>query len=393
MKETLIWLMSALCLPLSPGNATAQTPQDTTYRIDSQVFETERRIRVYVPPRYNIDTDIPFVPIYLLDAQADMVWNVTKGNLEYLVQQFTIIPSILIGIVSDDRGSEFSPNSTALQQHFETEVFPLIEKEYRVANVKAVIGHSWGGAFVGNTLFGEKRDLFDAYFGISPSFDANNNVIYRAADSLLQVAPHFGKFFYFSSGDVGSERKYLQDNQRMDSLLSLYPSPSLAWKVQHFSDLDHFSSVGPALANGLVSMSRHYRADQKVMLNMAHRSEKDFASQMDAFYQSRDSLFGFSYRPIVGYYKYVADQLRNREMYTAAIATYQIGLARNPKHLSSLIGLAETYLRMEDKERARPLLEKLSKELEFQKDNISMGFYKTHSKWVREKLRAARRGE
>ncbi|MDQ6903198.1 MAG: alpha/beta hydrolase-fold protein, partial [Bacteroidota bacterium] len=59
------------------------------------------------------------------------------------------------------------------------EVFPLVEKTYRVdANDRSLVGCSLGGLFTMYTLF-THPDMFHRYVAASPAFTWDNNVLYK----------------------------------------------------------------------------------------------------------------------------------------------------------------------------------------------------------------------
>jgi len=225
------------------GKSNSQDKQNIEHKFLSEAFETERTVRVFLPERYFRDSTSTFIVVYVLDAHDDQVWNMVKGNIDYAVSRYAVIPMIAVGIASENRGSEFNPNSETLHKHFKEEVFPLIESKYRIKKHRTIIGHSWGGAFVGNTIFSDKSEMFDAYLAFSPSFAANNNVIFNQADSLLRLKKDFKKFLYYSSGSVGFEEGFKNNVAKMDSLLNTYNPKNLAYTSQFFDGKDHFSAL------------------------------------------------------------------------------------------------------------------------------------------------------
>lgn len=181
-----------------------------------------------------------FIVTYVLDAQSDAFWQMATGTIGYLVEQQAILPTIVVGVVSQNRGTEFSPKSRQLAEHFRKEIFPLIEQEYRISDFRILVGHSWGGAFVGNTLFSENADLFAAYLGISPSLGAIDGRILTHADSILQSGHVLPKYFYCSSGDLGiAEYESREDIQAMEEIIHQYPTSGLVWQNQVFPNTDH----------------------------------------------------------------------------------------------------------------------------------------------------------
>jgi predicted alpha/beta superfamily hydrolase len=163
-----IKIICSLCIVFFFITSTAQNKSEIEHTVTSEVFGKERKVKVFLPNRYQRDSISKFAVTYVLDAQHQIFWDAAKGNIGYMVDNYSVMPMIVVGVVSDSRGPEFNPKSTKLQTHLQNEIFPLIEKNYRTDGFRAIVGHSWGGAFVGNTIFSEKRDMFDAYIGISP---------------------------------------------------------------------------------------------------------------------------------------------------------------------------------------------------------------------------------
>ena len=225
---------------------------------------------------------------YVLNPHSDAFWNMAKSNIGYLANNYCVIPMITVGIVSDNRGSEFAPPATTLQDHFKNEVFPLIEKNYRTEPFKAIIGHSWGGNFIGTTIFSENRDLFDAYIGISPSFGDTNSHVVRKADSLLKLKTKFKKYLYLSHGNVGRrEAEFGGYVAQIDSLLKKYPTPSIIWQPRLIDRTDHWQIVIPSFSDGLISMSRNYFADQQVIEQLSEKGSNNLKLQISTKKRSK----------------------------------------------------------------------------------------------------------
>ena len=379
-----IQLFSILLLFIT--NIQAQDKQNVEHTITSKAFEVDRKIRVFLPERYFTDSTGTFIVTYVLDAQDDQVWNMVKSNIDYMVSRYTVIPMIVVGIVSDNRGEEFNPQEQKLHAHFKEEVFPLIEHNYRVKPFRTIVGHSWGGAFVGNTLFGENTEMFDAYIGICPSLDAMDGVIFNQADSLLQNNNTFKKYFYFSSGDIGFEAEYRRDVLRMDSLLSQYPNETLAWKSHHYAKMDHFQAFIPAVNDGLTHMSRNYFADQMMFEKFAENSSESIVTQMEKFYTSQEKNFGFTFRPTAKYLRYVGDGFGRKNQYKHAIPVYKLVLEMDEENRGAWFNLANAYDQLGETGEAKSTFTKALTILEKQKTEVSESYYNNMSKWANEQL-------
>ncbi|MEO0472900.1 MAG: alpha/beta hydrolase-fold protein [Bacteroidota bacterium] len=375
-----------LLLALAGQSTIAQDQQFFQHTIDSKVFGESRTIKIWLPKRYYTDSTIQFSTTIMLDAQSDEVWNLAKGIIDYQVRSYTVVPMIVVGIVSPDRGKEFSPGNTALQEHLRTEVFPLLQENYRINDFKTLIGHSWGGAFVGHTLFGAQKDLFDAYLGISPSLDANNDVIFQAADSILSAKEALGKYFFFSAGDVGFEWEYDRDVRKMDSLLGAHSSRTLQWNSQHYPGLDHFAALAPGITQGLVNMSRMYWVDEKRLEEFAETDSLTMRKQIRDFYAEREKIFGFRYLSKPNSIRYFGDGFRDRGKLNVAVQIYQWGLEQDPDNLRLYIGMADTYDKLVNAPKAKAGFMKIQELLEAQKSQLDADFYQTFTKWSAERL-------
>lgn len=372
---------------LSISSISAQDKANIEHTIASAVFNKERTVRVFLPSRYLNDSTATFPVVYVLDAQSDRFWNIAKGNIGYLSDNYAIIPTIVVGIVSDNRGEEFSPPATDLQNHFKNEVFPLIEANYRTDGFRAVIGHSWGGNFVGTTLFSENKELFNAYIGISPSFGDTDNLVVKNAASMLKNKDEFKKYLYFSHGDVGRrELEFKGYVNSIDSLIKRYPNTSLAWQPRLIERVDHWQIVGPSICDAMISMSRNYFADQKVMEGLAKRSDGDLKSQIKAFNKKQKSTFGYIHEPTSGYLNFVANDFRDMDDYDTAIAIYNMALEKSPDDVKVYVNICDVYDKTGNKKAAKPAFQKTLNLLEAQKEKVGERYYTNVKKWLNEKL-------
>lgn len=377
-------LCALLFLALSYSSV-AQNPTNIDHTINSKAFEKERKVRVFLPNRYYRDTAATFAVTYVLDAQHDIFWNAVKGNAGYLVDNYSVMPMIFVGIVSDNRGSEFDPPPTTLLNHIEKEVIPLIEEEYRTDGFRAILGHSWGGAFVGSTLFSERNTLFDGYIGISPSFGDTDNIIEQNAKAMLEKDTQFDKYLYFSHGDVGRrEVEFAGYVNNIKTLLEEYPNKTLVYQPRHIERVGHWQIVGASVCDGLISMSRNYFADQWVIEKFAENG--NITSQVKSFNKNQKEQFGYLHKASGNYLNFVANDFRDLEQYENAIEVYQLALEEDSENVRVHVNISDTYDKLGDLEKAKTSFQKTLQLLEAQKEDLSENYYKDVSAWVKEKL-------
>ncbi|MEO0733120.1 MAG: alpha/beta hydrolase-fold protein, partial [Bacteroidota bacterium] len=283
------------------------------HTIASAAFGDERTVTVYLPPAYYRRPDDKYTVTYVLDGHYAPFINLVVKTIEYNVNADKITPTIIVGIHAKNRGAEFSApkpddeyqdgRAPALQEHFRNEVFPLIDSLYpAVADYRALIGHSSGGAFVLYTVLSEAADLFDGYIGISPALRPGRNTILEDAEAYLATGAKLPKFLYCSAGTVG-EREELFGGaiDRLDALLTRFPEHGLIWRQGRFAGLDHWSVVGPSVVGGAMQQSRAFRADMKVITDFAREAKGNLPKQLDKFYATNQAWYGFTDLPRPSY--------------------------------------------------------------------------------------------
>jgi predicted alpha/beta superfamily hydrolase len=285
---------------------------------------------------------------YVLDAQSSSFWNMAKNNIAYLVDNYQAVPMIIVGIHAINRHSEFIPlpkdraidentpgTAHLLHKHFEEEIFPLIEENYRVNQHRALIGHSRGGGFVNHTLFSNKFQMFNAYIAISPALGYWNNQILNDADSILKHRTEFNKFLYASHGDVGSyEYNFKNQVEHLDSLISKTNNNTLGWYKEYIKETDHWSTVGPSINKAMVKMSREYWVDQKILEEFANNADLKFKPQIKAFYKEKQEKYKYTVLPDERILLFIGNDFGELGNELRALETYEWGLELDPSNVS-----------------------------------------------------------
>ena len=386
-KSNQMKIIQILLLLFISQSMLAQDEQNITHIIPSKAFEKDRTIKVHLPQRYLSDTITKFAVTYVLDAQSDNFWNMAKSNISYLVGSYAVIPMIVVGISSDNRGSEFTPPCNTLNDHLRNEVFTLIAEKYRVNDFKTIIGHSWGGLYVGDALFGKNADMFDSYLALSPSFDYNDNIIVHRADSVLRARTSFKKSFYYTVGDLGRiEYENAPPAILLDSILKTHPNTTLDWQFKRMINHDHWTLVISSINEGLINLSRNYLIDTKVIADFVKINKTNIKTQIEVFYKNKQTNFGYIYEPSGKYFRYLADDYRDIEKYDIAMQIYQYAVAKSPDEITINMNIADTYHKMKNTSQEKMALEKTIALLEAQKADLKERFYTNCLKWAKDRL-------
>ena len=156
-----------------------------TLQFKSAVLDETRILNVYLPATYQTNANRQYPVIYLLDGSAEedfihVVGIVQFGSFAWI----KMLPeSIVVGIANVDRKRDFTapPKNELDKKDFPTsggsarfiecikkEIQPLIDKKYRTADGKTLIGQSLGGLLATEILHTDPG-LFDNYVIVSPS--------------------------------------------------------------------------------------------------------------------------------------------------------------------------------------------------------------------------------
>ncbi|WP_420155882.1 alpha/beta hydrolase [Siphonobacter sp.] len=178
-------------------------PEHETFKIHSKQVEEERTINVWTPANYKTNADsLPVM--YMADGGVQEDFPHLANTLAKLIQENKIKPLILVGIENTQRrrdltgftevakDKEIAPvvgGSEKFRAFIKEELFPEINKRYRVTTKKSIIGESLAGLFVVETFL-LTPDLFDHYIAFDPSLWWNNHYLVRTTEKHLT---HFSK--------------------------------------------------------------------------------------------------------------------------------------------------------------------------------------------------------
>lgn len=158
---TLLLCLSAAVQPL------AAQPLEYANRVEleSKVYGQNRTIRISLPTTYANNSQIRYPVIYVARGQLDLLSTVASLNLlDSEVPEF-----ITVGV--DGGLGDFFPSKDGSKTQYgrllHDEILPYIEKNYRTAPYKILVGHSMAAIFVTNEWLTEGSQ-FSKYVVISP---------------------------------------------------------------------------------------------------------------------------------------------------------------------------------------------------------------------------------
>ena len=140
----------------------------------------DRVILVRTPAGYEANK-ASYPVLYMTDGDAHMAH--TASTIEFLARNGRISEMIVVGIPNTDRTRDLTPTKATgpeatdmptaggadtFLKFIETELFPEIEKRYRVQPYRILAGHSFGGLFTIHAMIA-RPELFHSYIAVSPS--------------------------------------------------------------------------------------------------------------------------------------------------------------------------------------------------------------------------------
>ena len=229
----------------------------TRHTINSQVLGEERTILVRVPADYERRRDLKYPVVYMLDAHPPQN-SMMAGILEQQAWGGQMPEMILVGIQNTNRGRDLTPTKVEdgrgasggadkFLQFIETEVVPLVDKNYRTHPYRIFAGHSLGGLFA-VYAFVARPDLFNAYIAASPHLQWDNNFVVKRAEEVLKQKRDWNKIMFLA---VGDEPNYMNSFNSFQDLLKKSKAKNFDYEFRVFQDENHPSVVLPTYYFGL----------------------------------------------------------------------------------------------------------------------------------------------
>ncbi len=116
------------------------------------------------------------------------------------------------------------------------ELIPHVEKTYRTAPFRTLIGHSFGGLFAIHALV-ESPDTFDAYIAISPSLQWDDGELVERAEAAFAKVEELNKYVFMTIADEGMEM--LTNLSRLSEYLRYSGPDGLIWDFRVMEGDDH----------------------------------------------------------------------------------------------------------------------------------------------------------
>jgi len=177
----------------------------------SKILAEQRDLIIHLPNNYQLNTDLSYPVLYLLDGQRNFSHAV--GSLDLLNQDGKAQEMIIIAIKNTHRTRDLTPTYDESYDEWgisgggdnfldfiEQELIPYVNKNYRTNGFKILSGHSLGGLLAVYALQSRPK-LFQAHFAFSPSLWWHNQVIFKNAEQFFNKEASINNYLYLNLGN------------------------------------------------------------------------------------------------------------------------------------------------------------------------------------------------
>jgi predicted alpha/beta superfamily hydrolase len=279
---------------------------------------------------------------------------------------------IIVGIQNTNRTRDLTPTKTErpdsgggenFLKFLESEVIPLVEKNYRTHPFRIFAGHSLGG-LTAVYAFVTKPDLFNAYIAASPVLHWDDKLVVKRAEEFFKQKRDFNKTLFIA---VGDEPDYMDGFNSFQDLLKKSKPKNLEYEFRQFKDENHGSVVLPAYYFGLRKVFKNWQPPQTETI-----------ADLENHYKKLSKQFGYEI--------FVPEQLLNQSGYqllnagkiAEAIELFKKNVANFPNSSNVYDSLGEALEKNGQKKEARENYEKAYNLAKAQNDEQLMQIYKTN---------------
>lgn len=252
-KKLLILLFLA-----TPCALTAQTIHTSLQ--SSKLGET-RDLKIQLPRNYEQNQHKTYPVMIVLDG--DYLFEPVAGNVDYYSYWEDIPEMIVVGVLqSNTRDADasydeqnFLPTGkgAAFFEFLGMELMAHLDKTYRTAPFRVIMGHDYTSNFINYYLLKEKP-LFQGYINLSP--DLAPEMAERIASSL----EHSSNETWFYLATAGEDIPSLKEGiLSFDSRLNAIENKKFHYNFDNFEGGTHYTLVGNAIPKAIEDIFQVYR--------------------------------------------------------------------------------------------------------------------------------------
>jgi predicted alpha/beta superfamily hydrolase len=340
-------------------------------KIPSTILNETRLISIYLPDDYAY-SEAKYPVLYLLDGDAHL--QHASGAVDYLSVRGIIPDIIVVAIHNIDRNRDFSPvhvdnvptsgGAEKFLGFLSKELVPYLDENYRTAGFNILLGHSFGGTFIGYTLLA-KPDLFDAFLAVSPYLMYADNLVVNKASEKLEPFKKT-KYFYMT---VGNEDPYFETLEEYASILKEKAGESVEFKYVKMLDETHGTTPYFTVFSGLKFIFTGWQLPREML-------QADLEA-IDGHFKKISKKYGIEVTSPELIINALGYRYLQANDYEKAITTFKTNVERYPGSANVYDSLGEAYENNGNPEKAAKNYEKAVK-LGQKSGDPNLSVYKTN---------------
>lgn len=346
----------------------------TRKTLHSRILNEDREIWIYTPKSMNTDSKTQYPVMYLLDGKD--FFHFTTGIVGELSNLGKMPAMIVVGIISKDRGSDFTPTHSLLSRDgtpdadfkrsgraekfisfLHKELIPYIDSRLNTLPYRMFVGHSLGGLAVLHSFL-NYPSLFNSYIAIDPSLWWDSCLIIKQAQNVLSQHDYTGKSLYFASSNtmekgmdtvrVLSDTAYSNGNVRNNFHFReiLQKSKNLWWAWKFYAEDNHSSVPLIAEYDALRSIFKKYEMSKDI------NDTSITVEYIKDHYRAVSAMVQYPVLPpqhIVNILGYIC--LGNK-MYEKAYVFFMLNIDNYPNSSNAYDSLGDYYIERNEKKKA-----------------------------------------
>jgi uncharacterized protein len=360
---TLTLLLFSFCLKAQNDKSVTIGKKEV---ITSKILNENRTLWVYTPnlTSQNPNLEKRYPVLYLLDGGAH--FYSTVGIIQQLSQangNGTLPEMIVVAIENTNRVRDFVPsndlhNPNPFIEFLSFELIPHIDKNYKSAPYKMLVGHSLGGLTVIDIL-NNFPELFNAHIAIEPSMWYDNEKYLRNTIAELPKQNMSGKRLFIATANT------LPKGMKLSQL-----KKDKTFETQHIRSIFKLEKFLKANTNGLIYGSKYYENETHNTVPLISEydglrfifdyylfdaSEKDFtnstasiASKLKTHYAKVTEKMGYKNAAPEAFINYFAYDALGKQYYNKAKALFELNIEWYPESSNVYDSFADYYLAQKD---------------------------------------------
>ncbi|TFV95799.1 alpha/beta hydrolase [Algoriphagus kandeliae] len=381
MKKLILFIcFCSLYLPLQ-GQDKNQIVIGSIESIQSKILNEQRDLWIHLPINYSPEKKYPVV--YLLDANSQFYSVVGLINHLSYSNGNTVCPEmIVVGIPNTNRTRDLTPykpdpidpfippqmvEESGGGENFiafiEKELIPYIESTYSTAPYRMLIGHSFGGLTVLNTLL-HHTEMFNSYIAVDPTSNWAAGRLLREFQEALASEKSFENIdLYLGIANLEMEEdinEYLTDSTFItEGVRSIFEIDAYL-KSQAPQKINYASKFYKNEIHPTVPLITEYDAFRFIFdfytMKLSPRdwedAEVDMAQKMETHYNRVSAKFGFEVKPDESLVNGLAYEFLGMNQMKKAGDLFHLNIRLYPESGNAYDSLGDFFAANKEKEKA-----------------------------------------